>query len=105
MRRHHAGDLLAHAQLWRCMMAHTHQLLPKLWISLCVAGEYQEALQYVHVAYTHTRTRTHTHTHTQTHTNTHKHTHISAGKYQEALQYVNMALTLSIHTHYIHMAL
>ncbi len=50
MCRHHAGDVLAQAQLWRCMMAHTHQLLPKLWISLCAAGEYQEALQYVHMA-------------------------------------------------------
>ena len=48
--QHHAGDLLAQAQLWRCMMSHTHQLLPKLWISLSAAGAYQEALQYVQMA-------------------------------------------------------
>jgi hypothetical protein len=36
---HAASDARARAQLWRCMMSHTHQLLPQLWISLSSAGK------------------------------------------------------------------
>ena len=48
--QHAASDVEAQAQLWRCMMAHTHQLVPKLWISLSAAGAYAEALGYVQMA-------------------------------------------------------
>jgi hypothetical protein len=61
------GDVLAQAQLWRCMVQHTHQLFPKVWIALSAARAYQEALGYM---------CTHTHTHKHTHIHTHTHTHI-----------------------------
>ena len=61
------GDVLAQAQLWRCMVQHTHQLFPKLWIALSAARAYQEALGYM-CKHTHTHTHTHTHVHTYKHT-------------------------------------
>ena len=47
---HQQPDALAHAALWRCMMAHTHQIVPKLWVALSAAGAYGEALQYTQMA-------------------------------------------------------